>query len=138
MNATNLFKPTYSIAALRMMMGVIFILHATVRVYNTTLPGFGDFLESRGFPVGYYVAWTVTLFEVVGGVLMFLRFFVKLFCLGEIFILIIGIITVHWQNGWIVGPMSLGGAVYSLILITILFSIYLAERKAGRAVSRLS
>jgi len=49
MNIDNLFKPTYSIAALRMMMGVVFILHAGVRVYNKklldlglTLPGFVD------------------------------------------------------------------------------------------------
>jgi uncharacterized membrane protein YphA (DoxX/SURF4 family) len=60
MNATNLFKPSYSIAALRMMMGIIFILHAAVRVYNNTLPGFGDFLESKGL-IGYYLAWAVTL-----------------------------------------------------------------------------
>ena len=79
MNIDRLFQPTHSIAALRMMMGIIFILHAAVRVYNNTLPGFGDFLESKGFPLGFYLAWAVTLFELAGGVLMFFRFFVKIF-----------------------------------------------------------
>lgn len=135
MNIANLFKPTYSIAALRMMMGIIFILHAAVRVYNNTLPGFGDFLENKGFPIGYYLAWAVTLFELAGGILMFFRYFVRIFCLGEMIILIVGIITVHWQNGWFVVGMSLGGVEYSVVLITILFAIYIAERKAGKNIA---
>ena len=137
MNVANLFKPNYSIAALRMMMGVIFILHAAVRVYNNTLPNFGSFLEGKGFPLGYYLAWAITLFELVGGIMLFFRYFVKIFCLGEIIILITGIITFHWEKGLLGVDMSLSGAEYSIIIITVLFAIYLAERKAGRKISHL-
>jgi len=137
MNIDNLFKPTYSIAALRMMMGVVFLLHAAVRIYNNTLPGFGDFLQGKGFPFGFYLAWAVTLFELTGGVLMFLRFFVKIFCIGEMIILITGIITVHSENGWFVVGRSLNGVEYSVVLITILTAIFLAERKAERNISPL-
>ena len=136
MNIDNLFKPTYSIAALRMMMGIVFILHAGVRVYNNTLPGFGDFLHDKGFPFGFYLAWAVTLFELVGGVLMFFRFFVRIFCIGEMIILITGIITVHRK---MVGLhwRSLNGVEYSLVLITILTAIFIAERKAARNITPL-
>ena len=137
MNIDNLFKPTYSIAALRMMMGVVFLLHAGVRIYNNTLPCFGDFLQGKGFPFGFYLAWAVTLFELTGGVLMFLRFFVKIFCIGEMIILITGIITVHSENGWFVVGRSLNGVEYSVVLITILTAIFLAERKAERNISPL-
>ena len=137
MSIESLFKPTYSIAALRMMMGIIFILHAAVRIYNNTLPGFGDFLEGKGFPIGFYLAWAVTLFELVGGILMFLRFFVRIFCVGEIIILITGIITVHGENGWFVVGRSLNGIEYSVVLITILTAIFIAERKAARNISHL-
>jgi len=137
MNIDNLFKPTYSIAALRMMMGVVFLLHAGVRIYNNTLSGFGDFLQGKGFPFGFYLAWAVTLFELTGGVLMFLRFFVKIFCIGEMIILITGIITVHSENGWFVVGRSLNGVEYSVVLITILTAIFLAERKAERNISPL-
>ena len=137
MNIDNLFKPTYSIAALRMMMGAVFLLHAAVRIYNNTLPGFGDFLQGKGFPFGFYLAWAVTLFELAGGVLMFLRFFVKIFCIGEMIILITGIITVHSENGWFVVGRSLNGVEYSVVLITILTAIFLAERKAERNISPL-
>jgi len=137
MNIDNLFKPTYSIAALRMMMGIVFLLHAGVRIYNNTLPGFGDFLQGKGFPLGFYLAWAVTLFELTGGILMFFRFFVKIFCIGEMIILITGIITVHSENGWFVVGRSLNGVEYSVVLITILTAIFLAERKAERNISPL-
>jgi len=137
MDVNNLFKPTYSIAALRMMMGIVFILHAGVRVYNNTLPGFGDFLNGKGFPFGFYLAWAVTLFELLGGILMFFRFFVKIFCIGEMIILITGMITVHSENGWFVVGRSLNGIEYSIVLITILTAIFIAERKAERNISSL-
>lgn len=137
MKLTNLLKPNYSIAGLRMLIGVIFILHAAVRIYNNTLPGFGEFLRNKGFPFGFYLAWAVTIFELLGGILVFFRYFVRVFCIGEIIILIIGIITVHLQNGWFVVGNSLGGAEYSVVLITILVAVFLAERKAGRNISPL-
>ena len=137
MNVNNLFKPSYSIASLRMMAGIVFILHGGVRVYNNTLPGFGDFLEGKGFPFGFYLAWAVTLFELLGGILMFFRFFVRIFCIGEMIILITGIITVHSENGWFVVGRSLNGVEYSIVLITILTAIFIAERKASRNISHL-
>ena len=137
MDINNLFKPTYSIAALRMMMGIVFILHAGVRVYNNTLPGFGDFLHEKGFPLGFYLAWAVTLFELTGGILMFFRFFVRIFCIGEMIILITGIVIVHSENGWSIIERSLNGIEYSLVLITILTAIFIAERKAARNITPL-
>ena len=135
MNVVNLFKPNYSIAALRMMVAIIFILHAAARIYNNTVPGLGFFLEGKGFPFGYYLAWAITLFEVIGAVLLFFRYFVKAFCIGEMIILIVGIITFHWEKGLLGVDMSLSGAEYSMVLITILFAIFIAERKAGRKAS---
>lgn len=137
MNISNLLKPTYPIASLRMLMGIIFILHAAVRIYNNTLPGFGEFLSSKGFPFGYYVAWAVTVFELAGGTLMFFRYLVRVFCVGEILILATGIALVHWKNGWFAADLALGGAEYSVVLITILIAIYLAERKASRNITPL-
>jgi putative oxidoreductase len=137
MSVESLFKPSYSIAALRMMAGVVFILHAGVRIYNNTLPAFGNLLESKGFPFGFYLIWAVTVFELAGGILMFFRFFVRIFCVGEIIILIVGIITIHREHGWFVVERSLNGVEYSVVLITILTAIFLAERKAARNISHL-
>jgi putative oxidoreductase len=132
MQFKNLLRPTLPIAALRMLTGIIFILHASARLYLNSFSGFGDFLENKGFPFGFYLAWAVTLFELVGGIFMFLRYLVKIFCIGEIIILITGIILVHWQNGWFVVGMSLGGIEYSVVLITILVAIFITESKVSK------
>ena len=137
MQISNLLKPTHSIAALRMLVGAIFIFHASARVYNNTLPEFGIFLNKTGFPFGYYLAWAVTLFEIAGGIAMFFRFLVKLFCIGEAIILIIGIIVVHWKNSWFDVSMSLNGIEYSIVMISILIAIFAAERKAERNITPL-
>ena len=118
-------------------MGIIFILHASVRIYNNTLPGFGTLLSAKGFPYGYYIAWGVTVFELAGGIMMFMRFLVKVFCIGQALILLVGIITVHWENELSLVGMALGSAEYSVVLITILIAIFIAERKAGRNISHL-
>lgn len=128
----NLLKPSLPIAGLRMLLGIIFFLHAAARLYLNSLSGFGDFLENKGFPLGFYLAWAITVFEFIGGICMFLRYFVKLFCIGEIIILLTGIILVHWQNGWFVVGMTLGGIEYSVVLITVLFAIFIAETKTEK------
>ena len=137
MQISNLFKPTHSIAALRMLVGAIFILHASARIYNNTLPEFESFLNKSGFPFGYYLAWLVTLFEIIGGIAMFFRFLVKLFCIGEAIILFTGILVVHWQNSWFIESMSLNGFEYSIVMISILIAIFAAERKAERNITPL-
>lgn len=121
--------PSLPIAILRMLMGGIFMAHGIARLVKYTLPGFGDFLDSQGLPGGLYLAWAVTIFETVFGLCMFLGYFVRLFCIGEIIILISGIVMVHWQHGWFVVGMTLGGIEYSIVLIIILLSIFIAYSK---------
>jgi putative oxidoreductase len=135
LKASQLLKPSLPIAILRMLMGIVFMLHACARIYQNSFEGFGGFLSSKGFPLGYYLAWTVTIFELLGGLAMFFRYFVKVFCIGEIIILLTGIVIVHWQNGWFVVGMTLGGIEYSVVLITILVAIFIAELKTPYKIS---
>ena len=130
----ELLRPSLSIALLRIGMGLVFMSHAIIRLVDYSLPGFGEFLESKGFPAGFYLAWAVTLFELVGGLLMVLRKFVKIFCIGEMIILITGIVIVHSPNGWFVVGKTLGGPEYSVVLITVLIAVFLAEWKEERNI----
>lgn len=136
MSARGLFAPSLSIAILRISLGLVFMAHATIRLVDYTLPGFGDFLQSKGFPGGFYLAWSVTLFELLGGACMLLRLFVKWFCVGEILILVTGIILVHSVNGWFVVGKTLGGMEYSVVLILVLLAVLLAEIEETRSSRR--
>ena len=129
MKPSQLLQPSTSIGILRMLMGIIFILHACSRLYEQSVPGFGEFIQSKGFPAGFYVAWAVTIFELVGGFSMFFRFAVKIFCVIEIIILLTGIFLVHLPNGWFTVGATAGGIEFSVVLITVLIAIFLAERK---------
>lgn len=133
----NLLGPSLSIAILRILMGLIFMAHALARLIDYTLPGFGEFLSGKGFPAGFYLAWTVTIFELVGGLLMVLRKFVKWFCVGEAIILLTGILIVHSPNGWFVVGKTLGGVEYSVVLIMVLLAVFLAEWKEERNIGVL-
>ena len=129
MKPSQLFQPSTSIGLLRMVMGIIFILHACARLYDQSVPGFGEFLNSKGFPAGVSLAWAVTIFELVGGFSMFFRFAVKIFCVIEIIILLTGIFLVHSPNGWFTVGYTLNGIEYSVVLITVLAAIFIAERR---------
>ena len=129
MKPSQLFQPSTSIGLLRMMMGIIFILHACARLYENSVPGFGAFIDSKGFSGGLYFAWAVTIFELVGGFSMFFRFAVKIFCVIELIILLTGIFLVHLPNGWFTVGTTAGGIEYSVVLITVLASIFIAERR---------
>lgn len=129
-----MLRPSTSIAVLRILMGLIFMSHAIIRLVDYSLPGFGEFLDSKGFPEGFYLAWAVTVFELLGGLLMVLRKFVTIFCIVEIVILLTGIVIVHSPNGWFVVGKTLGGVEYSVVLITVLAAIYMAEKKDARNI----
>lgn len=129
---THIIRPNLPIALLRITVGLVFMAHAIARLENYSLPGFGEFLNGKGIPAGFYVAWAITIFELVGGVLMVLRRFVKLFCIGETIILIGGIIMVHVESGWFVVGRTLGGMEYSVVLIIILIAIFLAEMQQSK------
>jgi putative oxidoreductase len=129
MKPSQLFQPSTSIGLLRMVMGIIFILHACARLYDQSVPGFGEFLGNKGLPAGLFFAWAVTVFELVGGFSMFFRFAVKIFCVIEIIILLTGIFFVHSPNGWFTVGYTLNGIEYSVVLITVLAAIFIAERR---------
>ncbi len=129
-----MLRPSFSIALLRIAMGLVFMAHGAARLIDYSLPGFGDFLNSKGFPAGFYIAWAITIFELAGGLLMVLRKFVKWFCIGEIIILLTGIILVHAENGWFVVGKTLGGMEYSVVLIIVLLAVYLGERQHERNI----
>jgi len=108
---------------LRISTSLFLAAHGFIRLYAGIVSGFGDFLNSKGFLVGTGIAWGLTFFEILGGLLMAIGFFRKVISAVFILQLIFGIVLVHAQNGWFVVGYQSGGMEYSVLLILSLIVI---------------
>ena len=70
----------------------------------------------------------ITVFEIVGGVLLAIGSYIKPLSLGFIFLLLMGIILIHLPLGWFVGEHGTGGVEYSFILIVAFIVVMAAEK----------
>lgn len=118
-----------SLVLLRIGVSVLMMAHGFQRLYYNTVNDFGDFLNAKGFVIGYALAWTITLFELAGGLLLALGKFTRWICLGWMLVITMGIILVHAQNGWFVVGPSTGGVEYSILLLLALITIGASENK---------
>ncbi|HNY48609.1 MAG TPA: DoxX family protein, partial [Casimicrobium sp.] len=60
----------HAIVVLRVATAIFFLAHAVVRIYNGTIPGFAEFLATRGWPMALLIVWGITVAELVSGVLL--------------------------------------------------------------------
>ena len=99
-------------------------MHGLARTYHQTIDDFGVFLNGQGFIIGDIIAYGITVFEIIGGILLFFGKFSKwiapLFALE----LIIGILLVHSKSGWFVVGHGTNGVEYSIALIASLILIW--------------
>jgi putative oxidoreductase len=119
----------HALILLRIGVSVIMMAHGFQRLYYNTVDDFGVFLNAKGFVIGYALAWTITLFELAGGLLLALGKFARWICLMWMIVITMGIILVHAQNGWFVVGPSTGGVEYSILLLLALITIASHETK---------
>ena len=103
------------------------IIHGVARISAGGVAPFGGFLEAQGLPLGLYIAWAITIFEIVGGLVLATGYFVPV--LASVFAveLVIGIILVHAKDGWFVVGLGRNGMEYSVLLIVALVAIAYAH-----------
>jgi putative oxidoreductase len=121
-----------ALIVLRVAVAIFFMAHALVRLVTGTIPGFGGFLEHRGWPQGVLLVWCITLYELIAGTLMALGWRARWMALGLFFIAGMGIVIIHARLGWFVGEHGSGGMEYSLSLMVSLLVIAAADREAAR------
>jgi putative oxidoreductase len=112
-----------SITLILVAVAILLGAHGLFRLYSGGVVPFGAFLESRGIPAGRLVAWAITLFELVGPVLLILGRLVVPVAIGHILILIGGIVLVHASSGWFVVGGGQNGVEYNILLIVALFAL---------------
>ncbi|MBT1710333.1 DoxX family protein [Fulvivirgaceae bacterium PWU5] len=126
------FRPRFdSTLILRVTLFIILIAHSIPGMFNGGVQSFGqDYLNAIGFaPVGVPLAWAIKLSHVVCAVALLLRRYVWAAAIITIAILVMGIILVHYPEGWFVVGGGRNGMEYNVLLISVLVYLMLIERK---------
>ena len=110
---------------LRIAVAIILLTHSVFGIFNNGINDFGNlFLNQIGFaPFGVFIAWSIKLSHIIAAILLVLNKYVKLAGFVTIFVLIMGIILVHFKEGWFVIGGGRNGVEYNFLLICVLIAI---------------
>lgn len=113
------------IILLRIAVAVILLTHSVFGIFNNGINDFGNlYLNQIGFaPFGLFLAWSIKLSHIVAAILLILNKYVRAAGFVTIFILIMGIVLVHFQEGWFVVGGGRNGVEYNFLLICVLLAI---------------
>jgi putative oxidoreductase len=117
----------------RIMTALFFVAHAAVRIVNGTIPQFGKFMGSIGFPAPEALVWAITLTELVCGTLLIVGRHVRLATIPLAAIAAGGIVLIHAGQGWFVGEHGTGGMEYSFALLVLLLLIAAHDKARSKA-----
>ena len=120
---------TTALVFIRIVLAVVMFVHGAARISYGTVGGFGEFLGTQGIPLGFYVAWAITLFELVGSVLFAAGFYTWVIALLFALELALGIAMVHYKEGWFVVGHGRNGMEFSAVLIASLLAVAYANYK---------
>lgn len=125
-------RKAHAIVFIRVVLSILMFIHGAARISNGTVGGFGEFLELQGFPLGFYLAWAITLFELVGSVLLAVGLHSWIISIVFAMHLTVGIVLVHWKDGWFVVGAGRNGIEYSVLLVLSFLAVAYASYQTGR------
>jgi putative oxidoreductase len=120
-------RPSNSVQGIdivRIGVALIILMHPLHGFFHlANIPGFGQYLESLGYPFGTALAWSVLIIQTICSLALICNRFVVLGCIGHIVIVTFGLIHFHAPNGWyVVGPGT-GGMEWAVILLSSLIGV---------------
>jgi len=120
----------------RILLCGIIAAHGWARLLADGVSPFGSFLDAQGIPGGAVIAWSITLLEIVGSIVMaFGSRYTPHLCAVYAGIYAAGIVMVHMQEGWFVVGLGRNGMEYSVLLIASLLLVgynHLSAEMRGR------
>ena len=122
-------KKSTALILIRVVLAAMMFVHGAARISYGTVDDFGGFLGSQGIPLGFFLAWGITLFEIIGSVLLAVgsnAWVIALLFAAE---LSVGVAMVHWKEGWFVVGAGRNGMEYSALLIASFLAIAYANYK---------
>lgn len=117
----SIFNSTF---ILRLAVAIILIAHSIPGMFTGDVTKFGElYLNPIGFaPFGILIAWLIKLSHVGAAISLLFEKYVKWSSIVTIFILVMGIVMVHWKEGWYVVGGGRNGIEFNFILIAVLLS----------------
>jgi putative oxidoreductase len=118
----NIFNKTF---LLRWPVAIILFMHSVPGMFNDGVNNFGNlYLNQIGFaPVGLYLAWAIKLSHVVCVISLIIDKYIKWPAAITIVILVMGIIMVHYLDGWFVVGGGRNGVEFNVLLIFVLLAL---------------
>jgi len=118
----NIFKNTF---LLRLAVAIILLMHSIPGMFNNGINNFGElYLNQIGFaPLGVAIAWAIKLSHIVCAFCLLFEKYVKWASAITIFILVMGIVLVHFKEGWFVVGGGRNGVEFNFLLICVLLTI---------------
>ena len=110
---------------LRITVAIILLTHSIAGMFNNGINDFGNlYLNQIGFaPFGVAIAWSIKLSHLVAAILLLMNRYIKLVSIVTIFVLVMGIVLVHFKEGWFVVGGGRNGVEYNFLLICVLLAI---------------
>lgn len=115
---------------LRIPLAIILLMHSVPGMLNGGVSQFGTlFLDPLGFaPLGIYLAWLIKLSHVAAAIALILNRYLMPAAWDTIFVLFVGITTVHLKSGWFVVGGGSNGVEYNFLLIFVLLYLVFLKK----------
>lgn len=122
-------KKSTALVLIRFVLAALMFVHGASRISYGIVDDFGGFLGSQGVPLGFFVAWGITLFEIIGSVLLAVGSYTWIIALLFAAELAVGVAMVHWKEGWFAVGAGRNGMEYSALLIVSFVAVAYANYK---------
>ncbi len=110
---------------LRFAVAVILLMHSIPGMFDGGVNNFGMlYLNEVGFsPLGVPLAWVIKISHVAAAFCLLFERYMRWACAFTILILVMGIIMVHWPEGWYVVGGGRNGIEFNFLLIFVLLTL---------------
>lgn len=115
---------------LRCAVAIILLVHSVPGIFNNGINDFGNrYLNTIGFaPLGLPIAWAIKVSHIAAAICLLFNKYIQWACIITIFILIMGIIMIHFQEGWFVVGGGRNGVEFNFLLIMVLTHLLFSNR----------
>lgn len=116
----------WSLLPLRIVVGIIFIVHGGQKLFVFGFSGFAGFLVQQGIQPAMFWSVIVTLVEFLGGIAILIGFLTRWAALLLAVDMLVAVLAVHLKKGFFV---SQGGYEFALLNLAACLTLLLAGAK---------